>query len=197
MSRLDVAELIERCLQGDGQAQAEFYTEYHRLIERAITRKLVRSVGAAAAQSDVEDIRHEVFERLLGDNCSRLRRLKKPQSIDAWLITVAGNHTIDYLRQRARETRLHASMAHESHEPYYTSPADEAMADERNRRLAERFAELSDQDRLILDLFFVQGLRYAQLAEVLGLNINTASARLRRAKAKLRRLLEEDRCELP
>lgn len=187
-----VGELVARCIGNDDQAKAQFFTKYGELVERAIARKLALVTGTAPAPSDVEDIRNEVFARLLGNSCTPLRRLKKPGALNAWLMTIAGNHAVDCLRRQARRDRLHASVARESHESYGGSPAEEAMARERYARLADGLAELPAQDRLVLDLFFVQGLKYAEIAEVVGLNINTVSARLRRAKAKLRRLLEED-----
>ncbi len=197
MSSVDIGELITRCVEGDDGAKAWFYTEYNELVERAITRKLARVTGISPVQSDVEDIRDEVFMRLLGNTNSPLQRLRRPEAISAWLMTVAGNHTVDYVRQWSRRMHLHASVAKESHAEYWGNPAEEAIAHERSALLDERLARLPPQDRLILDLFFMQGLKYAEIAEVLDLNINTVSARLRRAKAKLRRLLEEDRDEVP
>ena len=56
----------------------------------------------------------------------------------------------------------------------------------------DKLAALSGPDCLVLDLYYLHQLKYAEIADVLGHNINTVSARIRRAKTKLRALLEEE-----
>lgn len=192
----NVADLIARCVAGDPEAQACLYTGYNGLVERAVARRWAKVTGTRPPFLDVEDIRDEVFARLLWDNCQKLRCLKEPEAIDAWLMTVAGNYTVDYLRKRFRNGQVRASMVSEAQEPYGSNPEDAARAKELSARVAEGLAKLVDRDRLILELFYVQGLRYAEIADIVGLNINTMAARLRRGKEKLRRLLEGSRDEL-
>jgi len=193
VSTVDVEDLVARCVEGDDGAKALFYTEYTGLVERAIIRKLGQVIGSGSVRSEVEDIRSEVFARLFQNDRSPLRGLKKPGAINAWLMTVAGNHTVDYVRRWSRRERVQTSMAEETGDRYFGSPEDLAIANERRELLEERLDELPAQDRLILELFYVHGLKYAEIAEVISMNINTMSARLRRAKSKLRALLEEDR----
>lgn len=88
-------------------------------------------------------------------------------------------------------------MAKETGEERYNEGPDaRAIAPERQALVNKHLSALSYGERLVLDLFFVQGLKHVEIARVLGININTASARLRHARAKLRNLLEEDRHEL-
>lgn len=191
-----VSDLVARCIAGDLEAQALFYTNYNGLVERAVTRKWLQVMGARPRRADVEDIRNEVFTQLLGDRCRKLGTLHNPKAIDAWMMTVAGNHTIDHLRRQSRADRLHASMVEEVRDAYVESPDQVAMAREAGSCVHAGLAELPVQDRLILELFFLQGLKYAEIAEVVGLNINTAAARLRRAKCKLRSQLKGEWDEL-
>ena len=168
MTAAELEQLLGGCVDGDDQAQARFYNEFAGLVERAVKRKLARVTGQAPLESDVEDIRHEVFHSLFRDDCNRLRRIQKPQAITAWLMTVAGNHAIDHIRAASRRTQIHAAAAAETSEGSRTTPAEDAMNNELTDHVNRCLAELSDQDRLVLDLFFVQGLKYAEIAEVMG-----------------------------
>ncbi|MCJ7837590.1 MAG: hypothetical protein MUP61_00040, partial [Burkholderiales bacterium] len=88
---MPVAELVERCLCGDDQAKALLFAEYADLARRAVVRKLAALGLLQTRRSEVADICHDLFERILADNCRMLERLHKPASINAWLVTVAQN----------------------------------------------------------------------------------------------------------
>lgn len=188
-------QLISRCAAGDDQSWAQFCQEYLELVRRAVCHKLAALGADASLWSDVDDICNNVFERLLANNCRALTRIRNPKSIDAWLVAVAQNQTVDFIRQHVSRERLQAAVTREPVAQYGATVADEAVRGEQNAALQERLASMAPQDRLVLELYFIHGQKYAEIASMLGLNINTLSARLRRAKEKLRRLLEEDHDE--
>jgi RNA polymerase sigma-70 factor (ECF subfamily) len=192
----DVRTLIERCVQGDDQAQALFYVEYANLVKHAVTRRLGSLTAGNPLRTEVEDICSEVFLKIFANRCRALTKLKKPQSIHAWLITLAHNHTVDYLRKWSDRSHVPEDKTREQPALYSASSEHQVIAREQRGLLEQCLAALSDEERLILDLFYVEGLKYAEIAAVTGLNINTASAKLRRAKLKLRKLLEDERHEL-
>jgi RNA polymerase sigma-70 factor (ECF subfamily) len=191
----DLARLIADCTSGDDQARAQFCEEYLDLIRRSVTRKLFRLNASAAIRAELDDICQEVFTKLFADDCRALTRLQHPESVNAWLVTVAQNHTMDYVRRHARRERLHASIKEKAIPPSQADPAQQAAQGERNERIRVGLQAIPARDRLILELYYVQGLKYVEIAEILDLNVNTLSAQLRRAKAKLRRLLEAQQDE--
>ena len=190
-----VGALVERCVRGDDQAQALFYTEYVDLVRRSAAYTLRTYSIESPVMSEVEDICNEIFARLFADGCRSLRSLRNPRSIKAWLVTVARRYTVDYIRKWAGQDRLHATDACEEHEPYGGDAEKQVVNRERDAMLMKCLSALSDEERLILTLFFVHGCKYIEIAAMTGRNINTVSAKLRRAKAKLRRLLKEERYE--
>lgn len=192
----DIGTLIERCIAGDAEARAVFCSEYYDLVGRAIFRRLATFRRHPPARADIDDIRQDVFARLLDGPASPLTRLRQPHSLDAWLVTMAGNQAIDHFRRHDRITRTHEALASEPIAITTPAPDHDVIAQERMEHIRRALAELPSLDRLILDFYFVHGLRYAEIAEILNLNINTLSARLRRAKAKLRAMLEENADEL-
>lgn len=188
----EVANLIARCAEGLDSAKAQFYSQYGGLIRRAVARKISQVNAHAPAAVEVDDTCHEVFVRLFSDDCRALRRLKQPRSINAWLMTVSQNHTITVLRKRSVQDQTLVFAAREQPVEYFASPEEAVVHDERNAALQDKMIALPHADRLILELYFLQDLKYAEIAELVGLNINTVSAKLRRAKAKLRKLMEEE-----
>ncbi|MCX5758447.1 MAG: sigma-70 family RNA polymerase sigma factor [Candidatus Hydrogenedentes bacterium] len=198
MPPTNTAQLVADCLSGDEQAKALFYIEFRGLVSRAIAQRLSTMGTGSPLHGEIEDIANEVFERLFRNNCSMLLRLHNPSCIHAWLVAVAGNHAVDYIRKLNARGYGNVTSCTESSVRYVcaneeaTSSPDRALdRQERVDRLAHCLAALSEQDRMIVDLFYVQGLKYVQIAEILGLNVNTLSAKLRRARLKLRGLLEK------
>jgi len=180
--------LLRRCIAGDDAAKAHFFTEYRPLVARAIARKLA-ACGHAGSGPEVEDLCHDLFLRLLSPPCPMLQRLHKPTALNAWLVTVAQNHAVDHIRREIRRGQIESSLAREEAAPYGEAPP-RVMMEEATALVRARLAELSDHERIILELFFLHGMKYTEIAEMMRMNINTVSARLRRGKLKLRKLFD-------
>jgi len=186
-----VEDLVRRCVDGDAEAQAELCADYAPLVKSAVLRQLTRLNANAGEFAQADDLVQEVLERLLVDDCRLMRKLHKPQSIHAWLVTLARRHVIDRLKRDATRSRYETAYVAEDPAPNEASPETAQAAADQNESMRAALRELSDQDRIVLELYYVEGLRYAEMADMLGLNINTCSARLRRAKGRLRKLIEE------
>lgn len=186
----EVAELLERVLAGDSEARAHFCAESLPVVRRAVELELNRLPGAPLGAADRDDLSSEIMARLLADDCRLLRKLREPRSIAAWLVTLSRNHVRDHIRKSATRGRVHDEAAREPRKPYGDTPADGAMAEERRAIIRRAMGELPDKDRLILQLYYMHGMKYVEIADMLDLNINTLSARLRRARERLRKLME-------
>jgi RNA polymerase sigma-70 factor (ECF subfamily) len=191
-AEMPVAELVQRCLCGDDQAKALLFAEYAELAKRAVIRKLASLGLLNTRRSEVGDICHDMFERILANNCQMLARLHKPASINAWVVTVAQNLTVDHVRKWSRRAKIDAAVAADAPSVVRETPARYAIRSEAKNELARKLDSFPPVDRLILEMFFVQGLKYCEIAEVTGLNINSVAAKLRRSKQKLRTLMEKD-----
>jgi len=187
-----VAELVAGCLSGDDRAKALFFAEYADLARRAVAKKLAALGLLHTRRTEVADICHDLFVRLFANNCQMLSRLHKPASINSWLVTVAQNLTVDYARKWTRRAKLDASIAATAPAVVRETPARYAINRERSRQLTQKLEQLPPLDRLVLEMFFLEGLKYAEIAEITGLNINSVSAKLRRTKSKLRTMMTEE-----
>ena len=184
---------IEQCIAGDAEAQAALCADCADLIKNAVLRQLTRLSVSASEYNQADDFAQEVLERLLANDCALLRKLHQPRSLNAWLVTLARRHVIDRLRKDAARARYETAYVAEDRTEYGVSPESGEAAAERKEAVRRALSGLPDSDRIVLELYYVEGLRYAEISAILGLKINTCSARLRRAKAKLRQIIEESR----
>ncbi len=137
----------------------------------------LRRLGVAAA--DLEDLTHEVFIVALG----RLSSYDPARPLRPWLFgiaaRVAGHHQRWWRRRREVGGEL----------PELEDggrPADEELADRQARALLVRaLGQLKLERRSVLILHEIDGVAVPQIAEALGIPLNTAYSRLRLGRAEL------------
>ncbi len=183
--------LVARCISGDDAARAEFINTYDPLLQRAVQRRLNRYNPRGAFTGEAEDIRHEIYLKLFAQRCKALEGVRNTHSLDAWLVAVAQNHTVSYMRKRLVLDQASEEGMAEAEAPHSEVPDQTAIQNETKARVHAALRRLDDKDRLVLQLYYLYNQKYAEIAEALGMNINTVASRLMRAKEKLRELLQE------
>jgi RNA polymerase sigma-70 factor (ECF subfamily) len=179
-------ELIAKAQGGDASAFNEVIRAYRKRILGAIYRLIGRG-------EDVEDVAQDVFVRLYYS----LDQLRSVEVFEPWLYRLTVNAAYDYLRRRRRSGDVR--MADLSEEQVVAADAAESgrrNADEREaretRELVETlFAEVSEEDRILLTLKEVQGLSLRELSQVYGVNENALKVRLFRARKRALRAYEK------
>jgi RNA polymerase sigma-70 factor (ECF subfamily) len=85
-----------------------------------------------------------------------------------------------YLFERTAELGLHARVE---------DPARALMDRIDDEAVATALASLSEEDRLVVTLYFLRDLSYRDVAAVVGLPVGTLRPRLHRARRRLQRRL--------
>jgi RNA polymerase sigma-70 factor (ECF subfamily) len=131
---------------------------------------------------DAEEIVQEVFLALF----RHLREGKSRANLQGWIFRVAHNLALKN-RQRAQRESFEPPEA-----PIDWSPGPEMQAaeEQRYRRLQAVFRALPEQDRCCLSLR-AEGLRYREIADVLGISLGAVANSMERSLARLNRA---DRC---
>ena len=119
--------------------------------------------------ADAEDVVQETFLAFLTHSVPKERE-------KAWLLRVAVNKSLDFLRKRKRQTSLDENMSGES--PKIT--------------LADELAELAPLDREIIYLSYYEGYTSEEIAKLVHKSSSAVRKCLERAKKKLKELLEEN-----
>ena len=163
---------VRNIAEADGDISAVF-REYHlRLFHYAL-----QLVGD---REEAMDITQEAFLRLH----RHWSRRDESKPIVAWLYAIARNLSIDHLRKRGvrAETEENPNLAdHRTRDP-------EGLASnsELREKLWGAIHALPDPLREVILLRDWHGMRYAEIAEVTGVNSSTVTSRLYEARQRLR-----------
>lgn len=175
----DEARLIQRAKQGDPAAFAEIYEHCHPLIYRYIFYQLGDAVTA-------EDLTSEVFIRLV-EKIDRFTYRGRP--LLAWLYTIARNLVTDHHRRTKQVQPLESEKQLAAEE---TDVEGSVLGKLTQRRLTIAVTQLTEDQRQVILLRFIEGLDNATVASILGKSVNAVKALQHRALASLRRILEKD-----
>lgn len=118
--------------------------------------------------------------------------LEKGEQIDnerAWLFRVAHNLGVNARLKNNRSEPLPPGIEDEIPDPA-SNPEQTLLEGDKRRRLRKAIGELSEQQRQCLHLR-AEGLRYREIATVIGIKTSTVSEYVRRAISKLRNARNE------
>ncbi len=136
-----------------------------------------RRIGANL--SDAEDLVQAAIEQALRSHWAGR------SSLQTWLFAILHHRCVDYLRSsRRRDAQVDISE-------FDSLAAEEAEVEEpwKNFTLADLMEARSSVSRdhwLLLELIYLQGLGYREVASILDISVNTVSSRVSRARQQLR-----------
>lgn len=139
-------------------------------------------------RSEAEDLTHEVFVRLL-----RRGNIAALQDSRGYLFETAAS----VLTDRARKRRSRHSDGHESFDPAVHGnadfPSDHVLIGEETLTRASRaLLELPERARAIFVLRRLEGLRYQDIAQRLGISLSLVEKQMARAVAHLTQRLNDE-----
>ena len=118
-------------------------------------------------------------------------------SLETWLYRIAASCCLDFLRKKNRETAESTEQLAEEggFDPPDPSPQPEEELQRRDERaeLQNALAALPDDMRVALTMSAVEGRRYEDIAQVLGVAPGTVKSRISRARVRLSEILSGKR----
>ena len=159
---------IARIAEGDRDALAGLYDR---------TRSAIYGFALSIAKNahDAEDILHDVYLQVW-NGAGGYRAQGKPM---AWLLTIAKNLALSRLRQAGRTEPL---VQEDWQDRLAENPA---LTHEDRLTLEAMLSALGDQERQIVTLHALAGLRHREIGELLGLPLPTVLSKYSRALKKL------------
>jgi RNA polymerase sigma-70 factor, ECF subfamily len=162
----------------DPQVLSEVYDRYFQAVYRYVCYRV-------GDQSQAEDITSDVFVRLL-ESC---RTNRAPISnLKAWLFATAAHAVNDYFRKVYR--RPSAELTESFPDPGI-DPADDVELRERQGKVRQAMALLTDEQQHVIALRFGEGFSLEETATVMKKNVNAIKQLQLRALAALNRRMEE------
>jgi len=134
-------------------------------------------------EADTRDLLQEVFVKLAG----RPDLLDEVRDERAFLLRLAHNLAIDLIRRRGTRARQNEQLSKET--PSVFAPAASPDEGAFREELAAALGELPAEQRTVVHLKLWEGLTFEQIAELLGIPLNTAASRYRYGIDKLRERL--------
>ena len=131
-------------------------------------------------EADTRDLLQEIFVKLAREP----KLLAGVREERAFLIRLAHNAAIDFMRRRGTRERTKENFAAEIISPFAaTSDPDEKLLRE---ELSIALGELPEEQRAVVHLKLWGELTFEQIAAALGISPNTAASRYRYGLDKLR-----------
>ncbi|MEK7255506.1 MAG: sigma-70 family RNA polymerase sigma factor [Bacteroidota bacterium] len=176
-SHSEEIKLIEQCLRGDDQAQATLYHRHKAALFGVCLRY-------AADREEAKDWLQDAFVHIFND----LHQFKPVAPVGAWMRKVTVNTALMYLRKRRN---LFSQTPVESLPDLPDEDENEPLHDEDlAKTLLQLVQRLPDGYRTVFNLHVLEGYSHPEIAAMLGIGEGTSKSQLSRAKAMLRRMLE-------
>ena len=173
--RHELQRLLIRIAGGEHEALAELYQR---------TRSAVYGFALSYLKNahDAQDLTQDAYVQVW-DCAEQYRPTGSPMG---WLLTVCRNLCLMRLRREERRTAL-------SEEEWDAIPAQESGLDADERALLQgALASLADEERRVVLLHAVTGMKHREIAALLELPLPTVLSKYHRALKKMRIFLEGD-----
>ena len=169
--------------------QAAFAALWQRLTPRL--RRLLG--GMAGPGAEAEELMQETSLQLFRSLPRYRDRGRGPAVARAWIYRLAVNVALMHQRRARRRPHLALGEGFAGLAVQASSPEHRASLREQGRDVDLALEALPDKYRLVLWLADVEGQRMEDVAEILGITLPTAKARLLRARATVRASLGKRR----
>ena len=172
---------VQRCLNGEKDAFGALVDKYKNAVYGLAYRE-VRNF------EDAQDIGQEVFIAAY----KNLHTLKHPHRFGSWIYTITVNQCRMWLRKRARNPLTAASVDGIERELALQQRAIQQNCERKiSDRLHDAIDELPESSRLVVILYYINGLTCKEIAAFTGTKLNTVKSKLNRARDALRMHLTE------
>ena len=180
------ADLSRRVQSGDTEA-------FGLLVERHMRRAYGHALGIVGSREDALDLSQEAFARAY-----RARRTLDPdRPFYGWLYQILRRLCFNHLRDTRTRARLlergAANWLVEAGRTATVDPSAEVLRAEARQRVADAIARLPAHEREVVVLKEFEGLKYREIAELLGVPPGTVMSRLYAARKRLGDMLESVR----
>jgi RNA polymerase sigma-70 factor, ECF subfamily len=170
-------EILDKIKQGDPEAFEVIYKTYYSQLCKFVF-KFVKSKDAS------EDLVQNVFLNIWKNHES----LELRGEISSYLFTAVRNQALNYLKQQRTKSEYFEKNEYSDRENDL-SPDQEYIISEIEKALEDSIEKLPEKCRLIYTMNRQLGLKYSQIAELLGISIKTVETQMYRAVKSIRKYL--------
>ncbi len=167
-------KLIEKISNNDKEAMGEFYL---------VTKSSVYGFALSITKNKelAEDIMQDTYIRLL-QNAKNYKSSNKPM---AWILRITRNLSLTRLASKENKELSLEDEWLGGEEDFSDSSIDKIL-------LNKLLDKLEEEERQILILKSLSGLKYREIAEILGIPLSTCLSKYHRSISKLKKTVKEE-----
>ncbi len=189
---IDEAVLVQQCRRGDSAAMERLILRYQNRIYNVILK-------ICANPDDAAELTQETFVKII----ENIDKFDGRSGFYTWAFRIAVNLTLNYCKRSskigfssldAQDYRSDDQAARQLKDFLSDNSMPEPSVVAQNKELCDMVVKslmkLDDMHRAVIVLRDIEGMNYAQIAEVIGIELGTVKSRLSRARSNLREILE-------
>lgn len=166
-------ELIKRCKRKDRAAQKLLFDKYSAKMF-GVCRRYVKN------QEDAEDVLVEGLFKVL----TKIDKYSNKGSFEGWIRRILVNESLMHLRKR-HNFKLTVEVSNIDIKSRATVEDDLAAQD-----ILDLLALLPTGYRTVFNMYVIEGYKHKDIAEILGVSINTSKSQLLLARRRLQSLIK-------
>jgi RNA polymerase sigma-70 factor (ECF subfamily) len=189
---MDDSSLVRQSQHGDSDAMEQLILKYQNRIYNVILK-------ICADPDDAAELTQETFVKVI----ENIDKFEGKSQFYTWAFRIAVNLTLNYRQKNARleissldaesqqeENRAAQAMKEFLKDDNSPDPVELAQNKELCDLTIKALLQLDEPQKAIVILRDIEGMNYAQIAEVLDIELGTVRSRLSRARGRLREILE-------
>lgn len=137
---------------------------------------------------EAEDITQETFFRAYRNIASFNPKLK----FSSWLYRIAHNQAVNYIKKHYRFKTVEFSEEIKNKFFEERNVLETIFEKENAKEVNKALYKLNSSSREILELAFFEEKSYLEIADILEMSVNSVGSNIKRAKDKLKYILEEE-----
>ena len=166
-------KLINGCLKGKSWAQKALYERYSPLMLGICIRYL-------KDRDDAEDTMVQGFMKVYNN----LHKFRREGSFEGWVRRIIVNECLTFIRKN-RSMYVETEIEKAENNPDCSFLEQNLEVED----LMNMIGRLPSGYRTVFNLYAIEGYSHAEIAEQLGINVNTSKSQLSRARSHLQREL--------
>lgn len=186
LTDLSDLDLISLALEQNQAAFIVLYTRYNAGVRGHISHYI-------SQKEDVEDIALESFQKAF----SQIASYNPEYKFSTWLYRIARNTAFDHLNKHDRErtnmptTSINEDFAELKELPATMhNPEEDIINQQEYDKWLTNIEKLKDDYKTVAKMNLIDNFGYKEIADAMGLPLNTVKTKIRRAKAMLLKMMD-------
>jgi RNA polymerase sigma factor (sigma-70 family) len=175
----DLQHIVKKCQRNEALAQRDLYESYKSILY-GICRRYIKN------EEDAKDVMVEVFVKIF----NHIQDFTFEGSFEGWMKRIAVNESLMYLRKKV--------IYYEELDNHQMNVMEDVHYEDEyiEQDIMKLMDQLPDGYRTVLNMYAIEGYKHKEIAEILGVSINTSKSQLILARKRIQELMKKNQISL-